>query len=72
MKYTAIQTLIRLQKESQTTSFYMANKAGIGPNTVYNWLNGINPTADRWVKCIEAMGYEVKIQKKEDSTLADV
>jgi predicted transcriptional regulator len=72
MNYTAIQTIIRLQKESDITSFNMAKRAGISPNTVYNWLNGINPTADRWVKCIEAMGYEVKIQKKEDNTLADV
>lgn len=66
MNLNAVQTLIKLQKETSTKTSEIAKSTGVRPTTIYSWLGGANPTVDKWVACIESMGYEVNIEKKTE------
>jgi hypothetical protein len=66
MKDNAVLTLGKLIRHSDMTRKDVAHAAGLHYGTVCNWFcAGINPTADRWIACIEALGYEVKVEKKD-------
>jgi predicted transcriptional regulator len=64
MKDNAADTLSALIDESSMNRKTMSNRAGVAYTTVCSWLGGKNPTVDKWVKCLDALGYEVKIEKK--------
>lgn len=66
MNLNAVQTLIKLQNETNTKISEIADSTGVPRNTIYSWVGGANPTVDKWVQCIESMGYEIKIEKKNE------
>ena len=66
MNLNAVQTLIKLKNESNTKISEIADSTGVPRNTIYSWVGGANPTVDKWVQCIESMGYEIKIEKKNE------
>lgn len=69
MNLNAVQTLMKLQKETDTRTSEVAKNTGIRPTTIYSWIGGANPTVDKWVACIESMGYEIKIEKKGERSI---
>lgn len=64
MNLNAVQTLIKLQNETNTKISEIADNTGLPRNTLYSWVGGATPTVDKWVQCIESMGYEIRIEKK--------
>ena len=64
MKDNATDTLSSLVDESSMNRKTMSNLAGVAYSTVCSWFTGTNPTVDKWVSCLDALGYEVKIVKK--------
>lgn len=64
MKDNAADTLSSLIDGSSMNRKTMSNLAGVAYTTVCSWFSGANPTVDKWVSCLDALGYEVKIVKK--------
>lgn len=53
------------QRKGQVPS--VGKKAGVGNTTIQNWITGGHmPPIDKAEKVLNALGYEIKIIKKED------
>ena len=64
MKDNAVNTLNHFIGSGSISRKAMCRKAGVAYTTVCSWFSGANPTVDKWVSCLDALGYEVKIVKK--------
>lgn len=71
MKDNAVDTLTHFINSSTTNRKAMCKKAGVAYTTVCSWFSGANPTVDKWVSCLDALGYEVKIVKKGAEVVAE-
>jgi hypothetical protein len=66
MKDNAIVILLKLMGRNQFTQKKLSDNSGVHSNTINNWIaRGNNPTADKWMACVEGMGYQIILEKKD-------
>lgn len=64
--YEVPSLVARLSFESGKTLFAIAEEAGLGANTAYNWSRGMTvPRLPQFLWFLDAVGYRLVLEKKE-------
>jgi DNA-binding phage protein len=64
MDMAYIDELNRIRKEQERGVDYVANQAGIPKTTIWSWFyKGAEPTINKFNAALNALGYELRIEK---------
>ena len=58
--------LVELINESGTDSHELCRRAGLGTGTIHAWRNQTNPNISNLEAVLNALGYELTIQRRAD------
>ena len=51
-------------KDSEKTPYAISKAAELNKNEVGRWMNGTSPSLDRFNRFVNALGYQIKIERK--------
>ena len=62
--YTPSEIVNEMVKDSEKTPYAISKAAELNKNEVGRWMNGTSPSLDRFNRFVNALGYQIKIERK--------
>jgi len=62
--YTPSEIVNEMVKDSEKTPYAISKAAELNKNEVGRWMNGTSPSLDRFNRFVDALGYQIKIERK--------
>lgn len=67
MELTTIEKIKQIAEDEKLTRYRIAQKSGVNPRLLQHYWNGTTaPSITNVEKIVKAMGYEIKIEKREE------
>ena len=63
--YTPDKIVLEMVKDSEKTPYAISKAAELNKNEVGRWMNGTSPSLDRFNRFVDALGYQIKIERKK-------
>ena len=62
--YTPSEIVNEMVKDSEKTPYAISKAAELNKNEVGRWMKGTSPSLDRFNRFVNALGYQIKIERK--------
>ena len=62
--YTPSEIVREMVKDSEKTPYAISKAAELNKNEVNRWMKGTSPSLDRFNRFVNALGYQIKIERK--------
>ena len=62
--YTPSEIVLEMVKDSEKTPYAISKAAELNKNEVGRWMKGTSPSLDRFNRFVNALGYQIKIERK--------
>ena len=62
--YTPDKIVLEMVKDSDKTPYAISKAAELNKNEVRRWMKGTSPSLDRFNRFVNALGYQIKIERK--------
>ena len=62
--YTPQEIVLEMVKDSEKTPYAISKAAELNKNEVGRWMKGTSPSLERFNRFVNALGYQIKIERK--------
>jgi hypothetical protein len=62
--YTPNEIVIEMVEDSNKTPYSISMAAELNKNEVKRWMKGTTPSLDKFNRFVDALGYQIKIERK--------
>ena len=62
--YTPSEIVLEMVKDSEKTPYAISKAAELNKNEVGRWMNGTSPSLEGFNRFVNALGYQIKIERK--------
>jgi hypothetical protein len=63
--YTPDKIVLEMVKDSEKTPYSISMAAELNKNEVNRWMKGTTPSLDKFNRFVDALGYQIKIERKK-------
>jgi post-segregation antitoxin (ccd killing protein) len=63
--YTPSEIVREMVKDSEKTPYAISKAAELNKNEVKRWMKGTTPSLDKFNRFVDALGYQIKIERKK-------